>query len=97
MPTTAHEDLIPWLRLLLTSGIGPQAARKLLAAFGSAQAIFQQSISSLGQIVSARQAQALAHAPEGFEQESQALASWLNASATHHELTLQPPTTARDS
>lgn len=92
MPTTAHDDLIPWLRLLLTSGIGPQAARKLLAAFGSAQAIFQQSISSLGQIVSARQAQALAHAPEGFEQASQALASWLNASATHHVLTLEHPT-----
>lgn len=91
MPKTAHDDLIPWLRLLLTSGIGPQAARKLLAAFGSAQAIFQQSISSLGQIVSARQAQALAHAPEGFEQASQALASWLNASATHHVLTLEHP------
>ena len=36
-------ELKAWLRLTLSPGIGNGAARKLLAAFGSAQAVFEQS------------------------------------------------------
>jgi len=37
---SAHPDLAPWLRLTLVPGIGGETQRKLLAAFGLPQAIF---------------------------------------------------------
>jgi len=36
---TEREELGAWLRLLQTPGIGPETARKLLAAFGPPPAI----------------------------------------------------------
>ncbi|NWG76260.1 MAG: DNA-protecting protein DprA, partial [Rubrivivax sp.] len=37
---TGDDDLGAWLRLLLSPGIGRDTARRLLAAFGSPQAVF---------------------------------------------------------
>lgn len=85
------EELIFWLRLLLTSGIGPARARKLLSAFGSAPAVFQQSITALSQVVPGKQAQALRQEPEGFNDASLRLQQWLDASSLHHVLTLGHP------
>lgn len=54
-----RDELAAWLRLSLTPGVGPSAARKLLAAFGLPEAIFNQPRSVLMQVVSAAQANAL--------------------------------------
>jgi hypothetical protein len=43
-------ELKAWLRLTLAPGIGNGTARKLLAAFGSAEAIFTQSDAALRQL-----------------------------------------------
>jgi DNA processing protein len=40
---TEHDELGAWLRLLQTPGIGPETARKLMAALGPPQAIWQCS------------------------------------------------------
>ncbi|MEN9781764.1 MAG: hypothetical protein RL014_2912, partial [Pseudomonadota bacterium] len=37
----APEELHGWLRLTLADGVGPTAARKLLATFGPPEAIFR--------------------------------------------------------
>ncbi|MFO6420378.1 DNA-processing protein DprA [Hylemonella sp. W303a] len=54
-----RDELGAWLRLLLTPGLGPVSVRRLLAAFGSPQAVLSQSAAALRQVVNARQAQAL--------------------------------------
>ena len=57
-PHTA-DDWPDWLRLMATPGVGPDSARRLLAAFGLPQAIFGQTLAALGQVVSSSVAQAL--------------------------------------
>jgi DNA processing protein len=59
VPVPAEEDLAAWIRLEQTSGIGPDTARKLLAAFGLPENIFSASLSALQKIVSQRIAQAI--------------------------------------
>jgi len=58
-----RDELAAWLRLTLSSGVGLEAARKLLAAFGLPAAVFEQSSSALQQVVSAKQATALRTEP----------------------------------
>lgn len=55
-----------WLRLSVTPGIGNSSARKLLAALGLPQAIFQAHPQVLHQLVSARQVEALTALPRDF-------------------------------
>ena len=45
------DELRAWLRLSLSEGIGNDAARRLLACFGSPQAVFEQSETALRQVV----------------------------------------------
>ena len=66
-----------WLRLALTPGVGPDAARRLLAAFGPPEAIFQQSEEALRQCVSALQAQALCALPAGWTELNDTTWHWL--------------------
>ena len=63
---TSQDELGDWLRLSLTEGVGNDAARRLLAAFGLPHNLFQQDESALRQVVSARQARALQQTPEGW-------------------------------
>jgi DNA processing protein len=70
-----------WLRLSLTPGVGPESARRLLAAFGEPLAIFAQTETALAQVVSAKQAQALVQMPEGCEALTQETLNWLQAHA----------------
>jgi len=72
------EELGSWLRLALTPGVGPEAARRLLAAFGEPAGIFEQSTSALQQVVTALQAQALAQVPLGWADLSQETWHWLH-------------------
>ena len=57
-------ELAAWLRLTETPGVGPVAARQLLAAFGWPQDIFAQPYSSLARVLPERQARALLAAPD---------------------------------
>ncbi|WP_199032883.1 DNA-processing protein DprA [Ralstonia sp. ASV6] len=56
-------ELAAWLRLTETPGVGPVAARQLLAAFGLPQDIFAQPYSALARVLPERQARALLAAP----------------------------------
>ena len=71
------EELGSWLRLSLTSGVGNETARKLLAAFGEPAQIFAQSESTLRQVVSPTQARQLVTPPEGWIELTQDTWSWL--------------------
>ena len=54
-----RDELAAWLRLTLSSGVGNESARKLLVAFGLPAKVFEQSSSTLQQVVSEKQARAL--------------------------------------
>jgi len=72
-----RSELKAWLRLSLTDGVGNGAARKLLAAFGSPQAIFCQTADALRQVVSASQASAISQEPAGLQALLDTSWSWL--------------------
>jgi DNA processing protein len=61
-----RDELAAWLRLLLTPGVGNDTGRKLLAAFGSPEAVWDQSPSSLKAVTSPRIAEALQQPPEAW-------------------------------
>jgi DNA processing protein len=56
-------ELADWLRLVQTAGVGPETARKLLAAFGLPESVFAAGYSALTKVVSERVANALITAP----------------------------------
>ncbi|MBC7381166.1 MAG: DNA-protecting protein DprA [Burkholderiaceae bacterium] len=58
-----RDELVGWLRLTLSPGVGNDACRRLLAAFGLPGAIFSQSESALGQVVTRAQSQSLQSQP----------------------------------
>ena len=62
-----RDELAAWLRLTLTPGVGNDSARKLLAAFGLPQAIFDQPTAVLKQVVSTARALALGTPPDGLD------------------------------
>ncbi|WP_291915119.1 DNA-processing protein DprA [Limnohabitans sp.] len=73
------EELGAWLRLVLTPGVGPESARRLLAAFGEPQAIFAQTETALCQVVNAKQAQTLRLMPDGCTDLTLGTLDWLQA------------------
>jgi DNA processing protein len=87
-------ELQAWLRLSLTPSIGNAAARRLLAHFGSAPAIFEACATELQACVSVAQAAQLRHPPEGFEQAFETTWQWLHAGTqdvAHALVTLGDP------
>lgn len=72
-----QEELRAWLRLVLTPRVGPGTARKLLAALGSPQAIFDAPAQALTALVARREATELGREPEGLDQQLQATLAWL--------------------
>ena len=87
-------ELQAWLRLSLTPSIGNAAARRLLAHFGSAPAIFEACTTELQACVSVAQAAQLRHPPEGFEQAFETTWQWLHAGTqevAHALVTLGDP------
>jgi DNA processing protein len=73
------QELQAWLRLTLTPGVGNATARKLLAAFGSAQAVFEQSSLTLRQLGSEKLASALQTEPPTLAALLQTTRDWLQA------------------
>jgi DNA processing protein len=77
-PTPLTKDeLRAWLRLSLSDGVGNDAARRLLAAFGSPQAVFAQSEAALRQVVTAKQASALLSEPNELAVQCVRTQQWL--------------------
>ncbi|MBU2409722.1 MAG: DNA-processing protein DprA, partial [Gammaproteobacteria bacterium] len=72
-----REELTGWLRLSLTAGVGDGAARKLLAAFGLPDRIFEHSHAALEQLVTSAQAKALLQIPSGFAGMLEQTLEWL--------------------
>lgn len=73
------DELAAWLRLTLSPGVGTDAARKLLAAFGLPQAVFMQTASALQQVVSPAHARALLTEPPKLAELLDTTWSWLQA------------------
>ncbi len=85
----AHpDDLAAWLRLLGTPGVGRASARRLLAACGSAQAVFDGRPAVWRELIGAAGATALGAEPERLAALVTATEAWLAADASHHVLTL---------
>lgn len=76
-----RDELSAWLRLLETPQVGRESARKLLAAFGSPQAVFTASTSARRAVVATAAAQALASPPPTLAALVGATLSWLGAGA----------------
>ena len=77
-----REELAGWLRLALTPGIGNVAARRLLAAFGLPQAIFQQSPAAWREVATPAQASALRTEPEHLAAQLESTWQWLQGGDT---------------
>ncbi len=70
-------ELTAWLRLTLTPGVGNDTARKLLAAFGSAEAVFEQSEAALRQLGGSKLVSAVQVEPPKLAGLLQATVDWL--------------------
>ena len=76
-----RDELAAWLRLIETPDIGRESARKLLAAFGSPQAVFDTSSAAQREVVGPVAAQALATEHESLAVWVAATLDWLGAEA----------------
>ena len=74
-----RDELDAWLRLLECPQLGRGSARKLLAAFGSPQAVLEASPRALREVVAAAVVSALAIQPERFEALASTTWQWLTA------------------
>ena len=85
-------ELSAWLRLLMTPGVGPLSARKLLAAFGSPQAVFDASPAARRAVLS-RDITALSTPPEGLAEQLDLSWDWWQGEALAERtiLTLADP------
>ena len=81
-----------WLRLILTPGLGPRTARRLLAAFGLPDAVFSAGLPALLRVVPEALALELAQTVgSDIQAAANATEHWLAASADHALLTLADP------
>lgn len=84
-------DLDAWLRLLRTPGIGRTSARRLLAACGSPQAVFEARPAALRELLEAEAASALSEPPPRHDEQLAATRAWLEADPSRHVITLGDP------
>jgi DNA processing protein len=87
----APDELRAWLRLLQTPLIGRGAARRLLAAFGSPQGVFDAPPEALRALVTAKPAAAQGTPPPELDALLATTLAWLNAEdavAERHVITL---------
>ena len=82
------QELQAWLRLTLTPGIGNTTARKLLASFGSAEAIFSQSSATLQALGSDKLASVLRTEPPALAAQLRTTLDWLQGGADRRIATL---------
>ena len=70
-------ELVAWLRLAFTPGLGRGAARSLLACFGSPEAVWRASPEAWHEVLPARASQALAGADPRWPERVQQTRQWL--------------------
>ena len=70
-------ELQAWLRLTLSPGVGNDTARRLLATFGSAQAIFEQNADALFQLGLGKRAEGIRTQPPGLAALLETTLDWL--------------------
>lgn len=90
---TDRDEIAAWVRLLETPGVGRESARKLLAAFGSPDAVIAASTAGRRQVVGADVASALAATSETLDALIATTLAWLDdASAEARDVvTLDDP------
>lgn len=74
-------ELEAWLRLAETPDVGRESARKLLAAFGSPQAVFAAEGSALRQVIDAQATSALSKPGPDFDALLARTTEWLGAAS----------------
>ena len=79
--TLSDTELGAWLHLLHSPGVGREAARRLLARFGSPQAAIDAPVAELGFCVDAPTALALTLTPDGHQRRLVATLAWRTAAA----------------
>jgi DNA processing protein len=90
-PRIDPDELAAWLRLLETPGIGRDTVRRLLAAFGSPQAVCQAPLAARRGVVGDTLARALDEPPAAWAALVERTQAWLAASPRHHVVTLGDP------
>ncbi|HEX7438516.1 MAG TPA: DNA-processing protein DprA [Caldimonas sp.] len=73
-----RDDIAAWIRLLETPGVGRESGRKLLAAFGSSQAIFAASTSARREVIGPAIASALAVSTQAIDSAVATTLAWLD-------------------
>lgn len=86
-----RDELSAWLRLLQTPQLGRESVRRLLAAFGSPQAVLDASRAQLDAAAGARVADALAAPPEGLDALVDRTLAWLDEGGRREIITLGDP------
>lgn len=82
------DELAAWLRLLLVPGIGREGARRLLAAFGSPQAVVHASEQALATVAGAPLAGVILTEPADLAASLDAVRRWLDGGEARHALAL---------
>ena len=77
MPCAEHSELAAWLRLTTTPKVGAAALRRLLAAFGSPQAVLSASAGARKAVAGEAAADALARAPANADRLWERTETWL--------------------
>lgn len=77
-----RDEVAAWLRLLETPTVGRESARKLLAAFGSPDAVLAAPLAARRQVVPAEVAKALDQPAENLPSLVQATLQWLSEAST---------------
>jgi DNA processing protein len=72
-----RDELAAWLRLVLTPQVGNTSARRLLAAFGLPQRVFEAHPAALAEVVPPGQARALCSPPAPLDNLIEATTLWL--------------------
>lgn len=84
MDELTADQLQPWLRLVLTPGVGRAKARQLLTEFGSPEAIFTQKPAALAACAGPKVAQALQQPALDLPAALARTQKWLATSPLHH-------------
>lgn len=80
-----QDELRAWLRLSMTEGVGNDTARRLLACFGSPQAVFEQTDTALRQVVTPAQAHAVQTLPNELAVQCVRAQQWLKQQPDTHQ------------
>ncbi len=88
-----REELAGWLRLIETPQIGPELGRRLLATFGSPEAVFAAPAAARRSVLGPALAEALSHPPDALDALVATTWQWLQTAegAARHVIVLGDP------